>query len=224
MTQEILPTAEIAHETHPTASIIWLHGLGADGYDFMDIVPQLLLPKELGVRFVFPHAPQRPITINGGYPMRAWYDIASIDIPTVEDSMGIRASEQALHALIQREITRGIPAHRIVLTGFSQGGAIALHIGLRYPQQLAGILALSTYLPLAATLRNEAHPANANIPIMMTHGTEDTVIPPIYGQMSCKALEDAGYRVEWRSYAMPHTLCAEEIHDMGEWLRRVLAA
>ncbi len=223
MTQETLPAAEITPETPPTASIIWLHGLGADGYDFMDIVPQLHLPEALGVRFVFPHAPQRPVTINGGYPMRAWYDIASADIPTVEDNLGIRASEKAIHALIQSEITRGIPVHRIVLAGFSQGGAIALHTGLRYPQPLAGILALSTYLPLAAELRNEAHPANANIPIMMTHGTEDTVIPLIYSQISRKALEDAGYRVEWRSYAMPHTLCAQEIHDMGEWLRRILA-
>ncbi len=222
MAQELLPSVEIAPETSPAASIIWLHGLGADGHDFIDIIPQLRLPKEAGVRFVFPHAPRRPVTINGGYVMRAWYDIFTGDIPQREDEQGIRASARMIQALIQREIEHGIPAHRIVLAGFSQGGAIALHTGLRQPQRLAGILALSTYLPLHTRLRAEAHPANADIPIMMMHGTQDTVIPMVYGEMSCKALREAGYPVEWRSYPMPHALCAPQIQDISDWLRKVL--
>lgn len=227
----ILPAVEMSSALPVTASAIWMHGLGADGYDFADIIPELQLPRTLGVRFIFPHAPQRPVTINGGYVMRAWYDLLSPvpDAPGIsgsnnEDDAGIRASEQAIRALIQREINKGIPASRIILAGFSQGGAIALHTGLRYPQRLAGILGLSTYLPLASSLRAERHPANANVPVLMLHGDDDTVITIEEAESSCVVLKECGYAVEWRAYPMTHALCTQEIYDIGAWLRRVLAA
>lgn len=230
----ILPAVEMSSALPVTASVIWMHGLGADGYDFVDIIPELQLPRTLGVRFIFPHAPQRPVTINGGYVMRAWYDLLSPDIsgagsgsgsdPGNEDAAGIRASEQAIHALVQREINKGIPASRIVLAGFSQGGAIALHTGLRYPQRLAGILGLSAYLPLASNLRAEQHPANAETPILMLHGYDDTVITIEEAEGACAVLKECGYAVEWRAYPMAHSLCPQEIYDIGVWLRRVLAA
>ena len=222
----ILPALEMSSTVPVTASVIWMHGLGADGYDFADIIPELELPRTLGVRFIFPHAPQRPVTINGGYVMRAWYDILYLtpDIPGPgdEDDAGIRASEQAIRALIQREMDKGIPASRIILAGFSQGGAMALHTGLRYPQRLAGILALSAYLPLAASLQSERHPANAGVPVLMLHGSEDTVIAVEEAEISCAVLRGCGYSVAWRTYPMAHALCSPEIHDIGAWLRRVL--
>ena len=225
----ILPAVEMSSALPVTASVIWMHGLGADGYDFVDIIPELQLPHTLGVRFIFPHAPQRPVTINGGYVMRAWYDLLSSDSSgisssdsSIEDDAGIRASEQAICALIQREIDKGIPASRIILAGFSQGGAIALHTGLRYPQRLAGILGLSTYLPLASSLRVERHPANAGVPVLMLHGYDDTVIAIEEAESSCEVLKDCGYTVEWRAYPMTHSLCSQEIYDIGVWLRRVL--
>ena len=227
-----LPVIEASSSLPITASVIWMHGLGADGYDFVDIIPELQLPRTLGVRFIFPHAPQRPITINGGYVMRAWYDLLSPapDIsglgsnPNNEDDAGIRASEEAIRALVQREINKGIPASRIVLAGFSQGGAIALHTGLRYPQRLAGILGLSTYLPLASNLRAEQHPANAETPILMLHGHDDTVITIEEAEGACAVLKECGYAVEWRAYPMAHSLCSQEAYDIGVWLRRVLVA
>lgn len=221
----ILPAVEMSSALPVTASVIWMHGLGADGYDFVDIIPELQLPRTLGVRFIFPHAPQRPVTINGGYVMRAWYDLLSPDIPGLsnEDDAGIRASEQAICALIQHEISKGIPASRIVLAGFSQGGAIALHTGLRYPQRLAGILGLSTYLPMAASLRAERHSANACVPVCMLHGYDDAVITIEEAESACAVLKECGYAVEWRAYPMAHSLCSQEVYDIGVWLRRVLA-
>jgi len=206
------------------AAVIWLHGLGADGHDFEPIAP--LLQSQLGIptRFVFPHAPHRPITINGGYSMRAWYDIAALDLSHAEDADGIHASARQLHALIQREIDNGIAARRIVLAGFSQGGAIALHTGLRYPQRLAGILALSTYLPLAATLSEERDPANCDTPIFMAHGDEDTIVLIAHASASKQYLQELGYTLEWHSYRMPHSICDDEVADIAAWLRRVLPA
>ena len=221
-----LPVVEATSSLPVIASIIWMHGLGADGYDFLDIIPELKLPPTLGVRFIFPHAPQRPVTINGGYVMRAWYDILSLapDIPSPsnEDDVGIRASEQTICALIQREIDKGISASQIILAGFSQGGAMALHVGLRYPQRLAGILVLSAYLPLASSVQAERHIANANVPVLMLHGHEDTVITIEEAESSCVALRECGYAVEWRAYPMAHSLCSQEVYDIGVWLRRLL--
>lgn len=216
---EPLPTVEINPSGPVTASVIFLHGLGADGHDLAPLAAELDLP---GVRFVFPHAPIRPVTINGGYRMRAWYDVLGADFGTNQDETGIRESEQQLRALIRREVERGVPASRIVLAGFSQGGAIALHTGLRYPDRLGGIIALSSYLPLPEALPAEAHAANKDLPVMMAHGTEDTVIPFALGEASYRKLKSLDYPAAWRSYSMPHTLCAEEIEDIAQWLRGVL--
>jgi phospholipase/carboxylesterase len=207
-----------------TASVIWLHGLGADGHDFESIVPQLGVAEKLGVRFVFPHAPHMPVTVNGGMVMRAWYDIVDADIAHREDSVGIRNSAETVRTLVKREIGDGRDPRRIVLAGFSQGGAIALHAGLRYPERLGGILALSTYLPLGKALEDEAHPSNADIPIFMAHGTEDPIVPLTRAQQSRAALEDKGYSVEWHSYPMQHAVCMPEIQHVGAWLKRVLTS
>ena len=203
------------------AAVIWLHGLGADGHDFEPIVPELGLPAAPRVRFVFPHAPVQPVTINGGFRMRAWYDIYN---DGRQDAAGVRASQQGVEALIEREKERGVAPHRIILAGFSQGGAIALHTGLRYPARLAGILALSTYLPLGDTLAAEAHPVNRDVPILMAHGTQDPLIPLARAAASRDALQRLGYSVEWHEYPMPHSVCAEEIRHIGAWLTRVLTA
>lgn len=216
------PPIEIETAPQPTASVIWLHGLGADGHDFVPIVPELRLPSDLAVRFVFPHAPHRPVTINRGSVMRAWYDIAETEFGRREDEAGIRESEQTMRALIQRETERGIASERIVLAGFSQGGAVVLHTGLRLPQRLAGILALSTYLPLADTLKAEAHPANADVPIFMAHGTDDPIIPLALGESSAGLLTRRGANLEWRTYEMEHSVCLDEIQDIAGWLTRVL--
>ena len=216
------PPIEIETAPQPAASVIWLHGLGADGRDFEPIVPELCLPREPGIRFIFPHAPHRPVTINQGYVMRAWYDVAATEFGRREDEAGIRESEQAVRALIQRETERGIASERIVLAGFSQGGAVVLHTGLRLPQRLAGIMALSTYLPLADTLTAEAHPANADVPIFMAHGTDDPLIPVSLGQQSADLLTRRGANLEWRTYEMEHSVCLDEIHDIAAWLIRTL--
>ena len=224
MTRSTPPTPPIEIETapQPTASVIWLHGLGADGRDFVPIVPELRLPSDLAIRFVFPHAPHRPVTINRGSVMRAWYDIAETEFGRQEDEAGIRESEQTVRGLIQRETERGIASERIVLAGFSQGGAVALHTGLRLPQRLAGILALSTYLPLADTLKAEAHPANDDVPIFMAHGTDDPIIPLALGESSADLLTRRGANLEWRTYEMEHSVCLDEILDIAGWLTRVL--
>ncbi|MFO7693072.1 MAG: alpha/beta hydrolase-fold protein [Vicinamibacterales bacterium] len=216
-----LQTVERETAPEPAASVVWLHGLGADGYDFDPIVPALRLPGGPEVRYVFPHAPVRPVTINGGAEMRAWYDIVSIQRGGHEDEAGIRESGEAVAALIRREGERGIPPHRVVLAGFSQGGAIALHAGLRYPEKLAGIIALSTYLPLRAAT-GEFHAANREVPIFMAHGSLDPVVPAVLGEESAKFLSESGYDVEFKSYMMPHSVCPQEVEDIRRWMGRTL--
>jgi phospholipase/carboxylesterase len=219
----VLETLELETGPRPTAAVIWLHGLGADGHDFEPIVPELSLPDAPAVRFVFPHAPMQAVSINGGAVMRAWYDVYNLQGARREDDAGVRTSQASVEALIAREKTRGVPAARIVLAGFSQGGAIALQTGLRHPERLAGIMALSTYLPLAATVATEASPANRAVPIFMAHGRHDSLIPIERAVLSRDALQKAGYDVEWHEYPMEHSVCAAEIRDIAAWLRRVLA-
>ncbi len=207
----------------PDYAVIWLHGLGADGYDFEPIVPALKMPATPVVRFVFPHAPMRPVTINGGMVMRAWYDITGMELVRNEDADGVEESAAQVRALIAEQNRDGIPAERIILAGFSQGGAIALHAGLRYPEALAGIMALSTYVPLKERLADDADPANRTIPIFMAHGTYDPVIPLALGEASRKLLQELGYAVEWRTYPMQHAVNPEEIDHIGHWLRAHIA-
>ena len=207
----------------PRYAVIWLHGLGADGHDFEPIVDQFELDRLPAIRFIFPHAPMRTVTVNGGYVMHAWYDIASKDFPQRrEDEEGVRLSALQLEALIARENARGIADGHIVLAGFSQGGVIALHAGLRHPGRLAGILALSTYVPLAGTLTAEAHAANRDVPIFMAHGHEDEVIPYAIGKRSADLLQARGYPLAWHDYAIGHTVCVEELLDIETWLAQVL--
>ena len=213
---------EIETGRAPRAAIIWLHGLGADGHDFEPIVPELVQPSERALRFVFPHAPMRPVTLNGGYVMRAWYDIVAIDRRAAEDESGIRASQEQITELIGRENARGIPTERIVLAGFSQGGAMALYSGTRYPERLAGIMGLSCYQLLAGRFAAERDPANQATPIFLAHGTQDPVVLPMLGEAACRQLQAAGYTVEWHTYSMPHSLCPQEVADIAAWLRRVL--
>jgi len=212
----MLDAIEITTGPKPRLAVLWLHGLGADGHDFEPIVPELGLG--VPVRFVFPHAPVRPVTINGGMAMRAWYDILGFDRRAREDAAGIRASAAAVTELVDREIERGMSSDRIVLAGFSQGGAIALHTALREPRPLGGVLALSTYLPLAATLASERSAANARLPLFMAHGTDDGVLPLQLAETSRGALEALGYAVEWHAYPMAHSVCMEEIGAIGAWL------
>ena len=200
------------------ASVIWLHGLGADGHDFEPVAPELKLPDAAGARFIFPHAPFRAVTINGGARMRAWYDIKSPDLRQQEDAASIRASAELIAQYIQAETERGIPAEKIILAGFSQGGALALHTGLRHPARLAGIIVLSAYLPLPDRLQAEASEANRDIPIFMAHGLTDPVIPPAQGLASAEALQQAGYAVDWQEYPIPHAVCPQEIDAIGVWL------
>lgn len=216
MTQ-LLESVEIETAASPDASVIWLHGLGADGHDFEAVVPELRLAPTLRLRFVFPHAPVRPVTLNNGMRMRAWYDILQLG-GGPEDEAGVRASRGMVEALIDRERSRGVAARRIVLAGFSQGGAIALHTGLRQGQRLAGILALSTYLPLAGSLKAERSEANLDVPIFMAHGEFDDIIPISRAQQSRQALVAQGYAPQWHSYPMPHSVCGEEIADIAAWL------
>ncbi|MEZ5445865.1 MAG: alpha/beta fold hydrolase [Gammaproteobacteria bacterium] len=207
-----------------TAAVIWLHGLGADGHDFEPIVAELDLPPGHGIRFVFPHAPVRPITINRGMAMRGWYDVAANDLTRLEDEAGIRDSARILNEHVAAQRARGIDNRRIVVAGFSQGGAIALFAGLRHQEPLGGIMALSTYLPLPMTLTAEANPANVDVPIFMAHGSFDPIIPAHQGDASAKLLKTSGYKVEWRSYPMPHSVCEEEVADISRWLRQRLPA
>lgn len=215
-------TVETESTSSPDAAVIWLHGLGADGHDFEPVVPELRLPSRLRLRFVFPHAPVRPVTINMGMPMRAWYDILQMG-GGKEDEAGIRASQALVQALIEQEKGRGVNPRRIVLAGFSQGGAIVLQTGLRHPERLAGILALSTYLPLAGKLAAERSAANSDLPVFMAHGTQDPMIGIARARESRAALEALGYPVQWKEYAMAHSVCSEEIADIAAWLLRLLA-
>ena len=221
-------TVEVEPATAAVGAVIWLHGLGADGHDFEPIVPELGLAGELPLRFVFPHAPLRPVTVNGGMTMRAWYDIVSLDRDGPQDEAGIRASAAIFERLVAREVERGIPCDRIVVAGFSQGGAIALHMALRYPQRLAGLLALSTWLPLQATLPAEVfdnpEAQTRELPIFIAHGSFDPMLPVNLGQESRQALCSAGYTVEWHEYPMAHAVCAEEIQAIRNWLLSTYAA
>jgi len=222
----MLDTIETLTAPNPTASIIVLHGLGADGNDFVPIANELDLAAVGPVRFVFPHGPTRPVTINGGYVMRAWYDVlgTSFELRDTarEDEPGLRESQRLVEELIARERDRGIAASRIVLAGFSQGCAMTFMTGLRYPERLAGLLGMSGYLPLADKLGAERSAANADVPIFQAHGTQDPVIPIARATASRDALATLGYDVEWHSYAMPHSVCGPEIVDMNRWLVRVL--
>lgn len=205
----------------PAFSVIWLHGLGADGHDFEPIVPYLDLAG-VAVRFIFPHAPVRPVTLNGGMAMRAWFDLLDLDRLGRQDERGIRESARQVAALMQREQARGIGGERIVLAGFSQGGAIALHLGLRLPDPLAGIMALSSYLPLAESLDDEAAASARQVPVFMAHGRQDPVLPLAWGQAARDRLLARGCAVQWREYDMPHAVCDEEISDIGAWLRSLI--
>ena len=215
---------EIDTGPQPTASIIWLHGRGADGHAFEPIVPELGLSGSPAVRFVFPHAPYRPVTVNGGATMRAWYDIAIDERGFRQDEAHIRDSEQTLRRLIEQERERGIDSRRIVLAGFSQGAAIALHTGLRYPQPLAGIMALSMPVPLPERIASELNAANARVPVFLAHGTQDQVVPYPMGEYGHHLLEQIGLPVEWHSYPMGHTVTQEEVADIRAWLGRVIVA
>lgn len=205
-----------------TASVIWLHGLGADGHDFEPIVAELGDAVTRNVRYVFPHAPRIPVTINGGMVMRAWYDISDTDLANRADESGVRASAGIVEGLIEEELAKGLASTRILLAGFSQGGAIALHTGIRYEKPLAGILALSTYLPLQEAAAGEIREANRNIPIFLAHGSQDPVIPLALSERSRQFLASLGYPVQCHTYPMPHSVCPEEIRDMAIWLEQVL--
>jgi phospholipase/carboxylesterase len=215
----VLDTVELATGPEPTAAVIWLHGLGADGHDFEPLVPELSWPGAPAVRYVFPHAPVRPVTINGGMAMRAWYDIVSLTSERDQDQAGIADSVRQVAALVRREIDRGIAPRRIVVAGFSQGGAIALQLALRFPQRLAGLIALSTYLLLGHRLEDEAHEANRGLPVFFGHGAHDPMVPLPLGEMAAGRLRAMGYDVEFHSYAMPHAVCPEEVIDLAGWLR-----
>lgn len=209
---------ELSTGAAPTWAVIWLHGLGADGHDFEPIVPELVKPGWPAIRFVFPHAPVNPVTINGGMRMRSWYDIYGFEPGTPQDEAGMRASVAVVEGLIAREVARGIAPSHIVLAGFSQGGVIVLNAGLRHAEPLGGIVALSTYLGMGDKLAAEAAPANKAVPIFMAHGTQDPVIALARAEASRDALQALGYRVDWRRYAMPHSVCAAEIGDLAAWL------
>ncbi len=221
MTQ-LLENIEIETAPNPTVAIIWMHGLGADGNDFVPLVRELDLAGLPGIRFVFPHANTMPVTINGGYVMRAWYDIMGTDLVRREDEGGLRASQLQVEALIAREKARGIPASRIILAGFSQGCAMTLQTGLRHPEKLAGLLCLSGYVPLSAKVPTERASASLETPIFMVHGRSDGVIPIARAEQSRDLLKSMGYSIEWHEYNMQHSLCQEEVDDIGAWLKKVL--
>lgn len=218
-----LEVIEVETAAHPTATVLLMHGLGADGSDFVPIAQQLDLAAVGPVRFLFPNAPVMPVTINGGYAMPAWYDILGADLTQKQDEMGLRQTQASLNTLIAAEIQRGIPAHRIVIAGFSQGCAMALMTGLRYPERLAGIIGLSGYLPLADKLAAERSAANQGLPVFLGHGRRDGVVPLAAASATHDALTALGYPVDWHEYAMEHSVCMEEIADMNTWLLRVLA-
>ena len=224
MLKDQLPPLEIETAPDPEFAVIWMHGLGADGSDFVPVVPELGLDKHPGVRFVFPHAPEIPVTCNGGYVMRAWYDIISLEPANRQvDEVGILQSRQIARALIARENQRGIPSHKIFLAGFSQGGAIAYTTALTHPETLAGVIALSTYLPSQRLLAEEAADANLAIPILAAHGTEDDVVTLELGMQARGFLMERGYKLEWHEYPMPHAICLEEIELIGGWLQARMA-
>lgn len=221
-------SVELETGANPVGSVIWLHGLGADGHDFEAIVPELRLPESMPLRFVFPHAPVRPVTVNGGMAMRAWYDIVSLDRDGPADESGIRESSDLLDALILGEQDRGVASEKIVLAGFSQGGAIVLHNALRTSLKLAGLLALSTYLPLRSTIKaeviNTPGAGDRTLPVFMAHGTFDPMIVYQAGRGSADVLEEMGYAIEWHEYPMAHAVCPQEIDDISNWLKAIYAS
>lgn len=219
---DTLPVINIETGDHPTYVVIWMHGLGADGHDFVPIIKELKLPIGISIRFIFPHAPMRAVTINRGFVMRAWYDIFEANIEIIEDERGIRNSQLAIDDLIELEIQRGIKPQHIILAGFSQGGVMALHTGLRYTSRLGGIMALSCYLPLSAKLDDEINQNNRLTPIFMAHGDIDTVIPIDMAKLSLEKLLKSGCKVEWHEYAMGHSLCGKEVIDINNWLNRII--
>ena len=223
MKSDVLETVEHSTGSPETGSVIWMHGLGADGHDFEPIVPELQV-EGAALRFVFPHAPVRPVTINGGSPMRAWFDVLSLERSSEQDETGIRESEEQVRALIRRENERGVPTEKILLAGFSQGGAVALHTGLRYPERLAGLIGLSTYLPLHGTVDAEAQSVNRETPVFMAHGTEDPLVAPTLGDGTREFLTDRGYSVEWHTYPMAHAVCIEEVAQIRSWISGVFSA
>jgi phospholipase/carboxylesterase len=218
----MLETIEVETAANPNAAVIWLHGLGADGHDFEPIVPEIVRPRERAWRFVFPHAPVRPVSINGGMPMRAWYDLKGVDRRAAEDAAGFRDTDARVRQLIANQGERGIPANRVVLAGFSQGGAVSLYTVPRFPQKLAGVLALSCYLPMMGSFGADRLPANDATPIFMGHGQADNVLPMSLGTQSRDFLKSQGYAVEWHDYPMAHSVCAAEIANIREFLFRVL--
>ena len=220
----MLDTLERETGPHPLWSVVWLHGLGADGHDFAPIVPELVRPGWPPLRFVFPHAPVRPVTINNGVRMRAWYDILGLEIAQRQDESGVRESIGFVDQLIEREAERGIPSERVFVAGFSQGGAIALAAGLRHPRPLAGVIALSTYLPIAQHSDAERSEANRALPVFMAHGDQDPVVGHALGVMSRDYLQRMGHPVDWHSYPMPHAVCPEEIADLSRWIAARMAA
>ena len=223
-TIDLLETVEQETGPDPQWAVIWLHGLGADGHDFAPIVPELVRPGWPALRFVFPHAPVRPVTINNGMRMRAWYDIVGMDFPTRADSHGVKQSVVQANALIEREQARGIPAERILLAGFSQGGAIALATGVRRTAPLAGLIALSTYLPDAQAATDEKSADATTQPVFMAHGASDPVIPLMYAEQSAQLLKTLGFNVDWHRYPMAHQVCAEELSDLGDWMAQRFSA
>ena len=221
MSQALLNFVEI-DQPQADKCVIWLHGLGANGHDFESIIPELNLPDGHNIRFIFPHAPELPVTVNAGMVMPAWFDVYSMSFINREDEQGIHHSASQLTQLIEHENKRGIDSDKIVLAGFSQGGAIALHTALRHPEPLAGVMALSSYLPLVKQFYNERHQANQHIPIMMCHGSNDPVVPFNLGDDSRYFLEQAGYTVDWYSYPMQHSVCLEQINDISHWIQEIL--
>lgn len=219
---ELLSAVEIETGSKPAHAILWMHGLGADGNDFVPIINELTVSSKIPIRFIFPHAPERSVTINGGYVMRAWYDIYGANIGASEDETGIRASQKAIDALIENELRRGIASTHIVLAGFSQGGAIALQAGLRQKNKLGGIMALSCYLPLSTSLHHEAQATNTATPIFMAHGTYDAIVPITLATSSKEKLLQAHYTVDWHEYSMEHSVCNQEIDDIDQWLQQII--
>lgn len=224
MKNKLLPAIELTSNHHPIASVIWLHGLGADGNDFVPIIKELALPDNMPVRFIFPHAPMRPVTVNGGHVMRAWYDLTMLggNVSGGHNESNIRESQHSIEMFIEREIERGIPSEKIFLAGFSQGGVIALHTGLRYQKKLGGIIALSTYLALIDSLATERSEINRAVSIYMAHGIQDPVIPINIGTLSKNELGRLGFSVEWYEYPMQHSVCMEEIESISKWLQKRL--
>lgn len=222
MTEQALEYITVEPSKKADACVIWLHGLGADGHDFADITPSLNLPPDHGIRFIFPHAPSMPVSLNANMVMPAWFDIYSVDFHGKVDEQGIAQAERALSQLIEKQILEGIASNKIILIGFSQGGALALHAALRYPKPLAGVAGLSTYLPIHESLKDLKSTANNQVPIFLAHGIVDTIVPYWMGQQSCSTLEEAGYKPTWHSYPIAHTVCMPECHELGHWIDRVL--